>query len=79
MRPPFFFFVAQGTNVTLTALAAMSVRFENEGPGMGVDPDLIKIDARDGRGLLMDYDINLNMKVELAMVRQSPLNLYNMG
>ena len=61
-------------NVALTALAAMSVRFENEGPGMGVDPDLIKIDARDGRGLLMDYDINLNMKVELTMVRQNALN-----
>ena len=52
-------------------LAAYATKLEHDGPGFGASPDLIKIDARNGQGLLMDYDVNLNMKTELTMVGPS--------
>ena len=53
-------------------LVALSARSEHQPPGMSPspDPDLIKIDARNGAGLLMDYEVSLNMRVELAEVRR---------
>lgn len=53
-------------------LAALSARSEHQAPGSSPspDPDMIKIDARNGDGLLMDYDVSLNMKAELTMVRR---------
>ena len=53
-------------------LGAYATKLEHDGPGFGASPDLIKIDARNGQGLLMDYDVNLNMKTELTMVGPSP-------
>lgn len=50
-------------------LVALSARLEHNDPGFGASPDLIKIDARSGEGLLMDYEVSLNMKAELMMVR----------
>ena len=47
---------------------------KHDGPGIGVSPEIIKIDTRNGKGLLMDYDVNLNMKAELTMVRPSAPN-----
>lgn len=53
-------------------LVALQSRIDNQGPGLGPSPDLVKIDARDGKGLLMDYDVSLNMKTELSLVRSTP-------
>lgn len=57
-------------------LVAYSTKSKHESPGSSPspDPDFIKIDARNGDGLLMDYDVSLNMKAELTMVRQSASN-----
>ena len=48
-------------------LTGLEARWENEGPGTGQPPDLdiIKIDVRNGKGVFLDYDNNLNMRVEL--------------
>ena len=51
--------------------AASATKLEHDGSGFGASLDLIKIDARNGRGLLMGYDMNLNTKTELTMVGSS--------
>jgi len=53
------------TTIMLDAFVALSARSKYEAPGFSSSPDLIKIDPRNGKGLLMDYDVSLNMKAEL--------------
>lgn len=51
-------------------------KYQAPGTCQAPDPDIIKIDARNGKGVLMDYDVNLNMGVELnSTVRWGDLQL----
>lgn len=67
-KPPSL--VGEGGGCSANHIAALSARSEHEAPGFSASPDLIKIDPRNGQGLLMDYDVSLNMKAELTMVRE---------